>query len=312
VLIESLKNSWQKIKNAVSRVKQTLLKPLYTLLGRDLDESTLSEIEQLLYEADFGIDLSQQVVKILREHVQAHGQQPPSEYLSILKKSIYNLCYLPNQFVEQLELMNENQLKIIFIAGINGSGKTTSIAKLAYRYQKMGKKVLLAAADTFRAAAVDQLDEWAKRIDVELIRGKQGADPSSIVYDAIIAAKSRGHDLVLIDTAGRLHNKQTLMHELEKMTKVAQKVDPQAHQDFILVLDAVIGQNALVQAKLFSQVSPLKAVILTKVDGAAKGGIALVLQQLHKIPIAYIGTGEGIEDIEVFDLNQFINGMFDE
>lgn len=313
MIFEVIKSGWQKLKTAVHRVREALLKPLYSLLGRELDEETLAEIEQLLYEADFGLVLSQELVECLRIDTRRAGQKTPDERLAVLKSAIYERCHLDHLSQALVELQSGQQgLQVLFIAGINGSGKTTSIAKLAYRFKSLGKSVLLAAADTFRAAAVDQLQEWSMRAGVDLVRGSQGADPSSVVYDALAAAKARKCDLVLIDTAGRLHNKSALMQELEKMTKIAKKVAPEAKQDFLLVLDAVTGQNAIEQAKAFFQVAPVKGVILTKIDGAAKGGIALAIQQQCKIPIAYLGTGEGIEDLEPFDLKEFIDTIFEE
>lgn len=310
MIFQALKSGWKQLSQALRRVKETLFRPLWQLLGRDLNDETLEEIEQLLYEADFGVDLTQKIVEALRSSVRQGGAPAPEERLALIEKTILQQCELTVCLKDIWQPEKKETPKVIFIAGINGSGKTTSIAKLALYYQRQGLKVLMGAADTFRAAAPDQLAHWADRVGVDIVRGAAGADPSSVVYDTLQAAKSRAVDVVLIDTAGRLHNKESLMQELSKMIKVCSKVIPDAPHHYLWVLDAVTGQNALAQALAFSQVAPINGIILTKMDGAAKGGIALALQKQHKLPVVFVGTGEGAEDLETFNLERFVSEMF--
>jgi fused signal recognition particle receptor len=313
MIFQALKSGWKQLSQSLKRVRETLFRPLWQLLGRDLDDETLEEIEQLLYEADFGVDLTQKILDALCACVRKTKAPTAQERLALIEKTILEECHL-NVDLKELWTPEKKESrgfpKVIFIAGINGSGKTTSIAKLALYYQNQGLKVLLGAADTFRAAAADQLDHWAQRVGVDIVKGQSGADPSSVVFDTLTAAGARDVDIVLIDTAGRLHNKESLMQELQKMVKVCSKVIPGAPHHYLWVLDAVTGQNALSQAVAFGQVAPISGIILTKIDGAAKGGIALALQKQHQMPVAFIGTGEGAEDLQLFELQSFVQEMF--
>ena len=205
----------------------------------------------------------------------------------------------------------EQKKSVIFVIGVNGVGKTTSVGKLAYNLKNSGRKVLIAAADTYRAAANDQLKEWANRAGVEMISSKEGTDPASVVYDAVNAAKARGVDVLICDTAGRLHNRKNLMEELKKMNRIIDREFPDAHRENLIVLDGTTGQNALVQAKEFGAVTDLTGIVLTKLDGTAKGGIAVAIQSELKVPVKFIGVGEGIEDLQKFDADAFVNALFE-
>lgn len=316
MIFQALKSGWKQLSQSLKRVRETLFRPLWQLLGRDLNDETLEEIEQLLYEADFGVELTGKIIEALQANVRKEGAPSAKERLALIEKTILEQCQLTTSLENSLEELwspsKKSEPKVIFIAGINGSGKTTSIAKLALYYQKQGLKVLMGAADTFRAAAPDQLAHWAQRVGVDIVRGQSGADPSSVVFDTLSAAKARGVDIVLIDTAGRLHNKESLMQELGKMVKVCSKVIPGSPHHYLWVLDAVTGQNALAQATAFGEIAKISGIILTKIDGAAKGGIALALQKQHKLPVVFVGTGEGADDLELFNLESFVQEMFKE
>lgn len=311
MIFQALTLGWNKLKRALTRVRESLAKPLFTLLGRELDETTLEEIEQLLYEADFGGSLASEVVLELRKHTRLHGKSSAKELVDLMAKKIILACKVEKELSSFFDPPLDSQTPfVIFVVGINGSGKTTSIAKLAHHYKTKGHSVLVAAADTFRAAAIEQLGEWAERVGVDIVKGKQGADPSAVIFDALTAAKARGRTLVLVDTAGRLHNKTYLMQELAKMNRVASKVVEKAPHATVLVLDAVTGQNGIEQATVFGSTCQLSGVMLTKVDGAAKGGVALALQKQLQLPILFLGTGESDKDLEIFDLEKFVQAMF--
>ena len=238
-------------------------------------------------------------------------KNPTSEIPAILdlfRKHALSLLEVPSRGRSSIPALGEPT--VILVVGVNGSGKTTSIAKLASRFQSQGKKVLLAAADTFRAAAIEQLELWAQKLHIEIILSKPGADPSAVAFDALTAAKARGCDLVLIDTAGRLQNKTDLMKELEKIRRTCAKVIPTAPHQTLLVLDATMGENALDQAEAFDQFTPLSGMVLTKLDGSAKGGIVLSIYQRLGIPILWVGTGEGSEDLQPFDPDAYVEGLF--
>lgn len=312
MIFQALKSGWKKLSQTFKRVKETFFRPLWALLGRDLNDGTLEEIEQLLYEADFGVELTEKVIEALKQEARYGGVPSPGDRLALIERTIIKQCHLEVNLDSLWQPGKQESPKVIFIAGINGSGKTTSIAKLALYYQKQGLKVVLGAADTFRAAAADQLAHWAENIGVDIVKGQAGADPSSVVFDTLSAAKARGADIVLIDTAGRLHNKESLMQELAKMIRVCKKVIVDAPHHYLWVLDAVTGQNALSQAAAFQEVAPINGIIITKMDGAAKGGMALAIQKQHKLPIVFIGTGESAQDLEIFSLDRFVSEMFQE
>ena len=255
---------------------------------------------------DLGVQATYDILDKLREKVKTQHIKEPVECRQILIDSIKE-----QMDVGETAYRFENEKSVVLVIGVNGVGKTTSVGKLAGKLKDQGKKVVLAAADTFRAAAGDQLLEWANRAGVEMIGGQEGADPASIVYDAVAAAKARNADVLLCDTAGRLHNKKNLMEELKKINRILEKEYPDAYRETLVVLDATTGQNALAQARQFSEVAEITGIILTKMDGTAKGGIAVAIHSELGIPVKYIGVGETIEDLQKFDSNEFVNALFD-
>ena len=308
MLLKFFKSSYENVKKAFVKTGSLIGEKLASLFKGKINEETLEQLEQLLYEADLGAhyaqELTNQIRQRLRKDPSATSDQLIQEIRSTLLKDI------------QADSINDKaetaigHPHIILIVGVNGNGKTTSIAKLAYRYKEHGKKVIIAAADTFRAAAVEQLETWADRIEVDIVKGQPKSDPSSVVFDTLTAAKARNADIVLIDTAGRLHTKTPLMQELEKMRRICRKIDPQAPHETLLVLDATTGQNALDQAHTFHQFTPLTGLILTKLDGTAKGGIVLSIHQKLKLPVRFIGVGEGLDDLQPFEPKAFIDALF--
>lgn len=296
----------KRIGAALRKTHSLLLEGVRSLFRGPIDASTQNSLEQLLYQADFGVkaskEISQQVLQELR------NQKEPSQELclEILRKEV--LGRLPPAIPE---LLGTQGVQVILIVGVNGQGKTTTIAKLAHHFQSLGKTVLLAAGDTFRAAASEQLGYWAQRLGCEWIHGKPHADPASIAFDACQAALARGIDILLIDTAGRLQNKEGLMAELSKIYKVCRKVIPEAPHETWLVLDATTGQNALEQARIFHEHAPLTGSIITKLDGSAKGGMAVALWSELKLPIPFLGTGEGLTDLERYRPEDYAFALLD-
>lgn len=273
------------------------------LFGKKVDEGKIEELEQLFYEADLGIETSQTLTDRVRSLYRKSPEITVDQVQEALKKELASLLPTPN-------LALSGKPHVILIVGTNGNGKTTSAAKLAYSYQQQGKKVILAAADTFRAAGIEQLEMWAQRNGLDLVKGRHGADSAAIVYDAIEAGKTRGADVVIVDTAGRLHTKHDLMQELEKIQRVSNKALPGAPHETLLVLDATIGQNGIEQARIFHQYTPLTGLILTKLDGTAKGGAVIAIQKKLDIPIYFIGVGERITDLRRFDPAAFVEDLF--
>ena len=255
---------------------------------------------------DIGINATSAIIENLKKQVAEKHIKNPAECKQLLIEEIKE-----QMRVDSTEYAFENQKSVILVIGVNGVGKTTSVGKLAGKLKDQGKKVILAAADTFRAAAGEQLAQWANRAGVDLIGGQAGADPASIVYDAVAAAKARNADVLLCDTAGRLHNKKNLMEELRKIYRILEKEYPEAYLETLIVVDGTTGQNALEQARQFSEVAEVSGVILTKLDGTAKGGIAIAIQSELNIPVKYIGIGEQIEDLHKFDAEEFVNALFD-
>lgn len=292
-----------KIKSFTSFLKKfSIGKKIKALFSKKIDEDLFLELEKLFYESDLGIKISLELTDKLKEILKKNPDLKIDEIIKIIK----------NELLKDTVSINDVSLKkphIIMIVGVNGSGKTTSIAKLANHYQKMGKNVLLIAADTYRAAAADQLEIWAKKINIDIVRSLQGSDPSAVIFDGLNAAKARDIDVVIIDTAGRLHTKTNLMQELEKIKRVTKKVIEDAPNETILVIDATTGQNGIDQAKIFNEYTPLTSIFLTKLDGSAKGGIVLAIQREIKVPIKWIGLGEKIEDIAPFDAKSFIDDL---
>lgn len=273
----------------------------------NLDEDFLDELEESLIISDIGIDTTEKIMEQLRERVNARYITKPEEVQKALESVIADLV----DKGERNQLCKENPL-IILMIGINGGGKTTTIGKIANLCQKSGRSVMLAAADTFRAAAAEQLQQWGERIGVRVIRHEEGTDPSAVIYDSIQAAKAAGTDVLICDTAGRLQNKKNLMKELEKMNRIIDREYPEAHRETLLVLDSTTGKNAVSQAQEFSEIAEITGLVLTKLDGTARGGIAITVTDQFDIPIKYIGVGEGIDDLLEFNPTQFAEEIFDE
>lgn len=273
----------------------------------NLDEDFLDELEESLIISDIGINTTEKIMEQLRERVNARYITKPEEVQKALESVIADLV----DKGERNQLCKENPL-IILMIGINGGGKTTSIGKIANLCQKSGRSVMLAAADTFRAAAAEQLQQWGERIGVRVIRHEEGTDPSAVIYDSIQAAKAAGTDVLICDTAGRLQNKKNLMKELEKMNRIIDREYPEAHRETLLVLDSTTGKNAVSQAQEFSEIAEITGLVLTKLDGTARGGIAITVTDQFDIPIKYIGVGEGIDDLLEFNPTQFAEEIFDE
>ena len=270
-----------------------------------IDDEFYEEIEETLIMGDLGIQTTMSIVEDLRKKVKEQGIKDPAECKELLMESIRDQMDLGENAYEY-----ENRQSVLLIIGVNGVGKTTSVGKLAGQLKDDGKKVILAAADTFRAAAIEQLTEWANRAGVDIIAQQEGSDPAAVVYDAVAAAKSRHADILICDTAGRLHNKKNLMEELKKINRIIDKEFPEAYRETLVVLDGTTGQNALQQARQFAEVANVTGIILTKLDGTAKGGIAVAIQSELDIPVKYIGVGESIHDLQKFDADQFVNALF--
>lgn len=271
-----------------------------------IDEEFYEELEEILIMGDLGVKATEAILNDLRDKVKENHIKDPAECKQLLIDSIKE-----QMKVEETAYRFENEKSVVLVIGVNGVGKTTTVGKLAGKLKSQGKKVVLAGADTFRAAAGDQLKEWANRSGVDMIGGTEGADPGSVVYDATAAAKARNADVLLVDTAGRLHNKKNLMNELGKINRILEKEYPEAYRETLVVLDATTGQNALVQAREFSDVAKISGIVLTKMDGTAKGGIAVAIQSELAVPVKYIGVGETIDDLQKFDSDEFVNALFD-
>lgn len=270
-----------------------------------IDDDFYEELEEALIMGDIGIDTTMSIMEALRQKVKEQKIKDPAECKALLINSIKEQMDLGDNAYEF-----ENRKSVVLVIGVNGVGKTTSIGKMAEQLKMDGKSVLLAAADTFRAAAVEQLTEWAKRANVGIIAQKEGSDPAAVIYDAVAAAKARNIDVLLCDTAGRLHNKKNLMEELKKINRIIDKEYPEAYRENLIVLDATTGQNALEQAKQFREVADVTGIILTKMDGTAKGGIAVAIQSELGLPVKYIGVGEKIDDLQKFNSDEFVNALF--
>jgi fused signal recognition particle receptor len=277
-----------------------------------VDEEVLDEVENALVSADVGIETTVKIIEQLEKRVAKDKYLNTAELNSILKQEIQDLLIPAPQDTAYIdyELPSGHKPHIILVVGVNGVGKTTTIGKLAYNFSRAGKSVLLGAADTFRAAAVDQLTIWSERTNVPIVKKEMGSDPASVAYDTVISGIARNSDVVIIDTAGRLHNKLHLMEELTKIKRVIQKVIPEAPHEVMLVLDGSTGQNALEQARHFTAATDVTALAITKLDGTAKGGVVLAIADQFKIPVKFIGVGEKAEDLLVFDKQQFVNGLF--
>jgi len=296
---------FNRLQTSLKRTREGVFGKLNRIFTakRKIDDDLLDEIEEILISGDVGVDTSLEILDIVKERVRIEKYETSDELEFLIRDEIEKIL-LPAP-----PLHNAGP-QIILVVGVNGTGKTTSIAKMAYRFQSQGKKVLLAAADTFRAAAIEQLSIWAERVGCGIIKHKDGADPSAVVYDALSAAEGREVDYLIIDTAGRLHTKSNLMAELNKIFRVIQKRIPEAPHEVILVLDAGTGQNAVNQANEFRQAARVDSIFLSKLDGTAKGGVVLAINKELNIPVKYIGTGEKLDDIEEFNAHSFVEGLF--
>jgi len=295
------------LRNSLTRTRKSVFGRIASLLGAgEIDEDTWDDLEALLIQADVGVATTMTIIERLQLRVRQDGVTHTEQLTEVLKDELRALLPDPKPMV----IEDERLLTMVLIVGSNGSGKTTTIGKLAKRYSAQGRKVLLSAGDTFRAAAIEQLQIWGERAGVPVIAGQPGGDPGAVLYDSIRAARARGMDLIIADTAGRLHTKYNLMKELQKVRGVAAKNVHGAPHETLLVLDAPTGQNALVQAKHFKDDVDLTGVVLTKLDGTAKGGMVFAIYQDLGLPVRFVGTGEGIDDLAEFDADLFIEGLF--
>ena len=298
------KGLFARLREGLSKTRGNMTEKVDTMVreNRKIDEDFYEELEDILVMADCGLKATTVMIDQLRERVQTNHVKDASEAREILKQIM----------VEQMDIPRP-PLKwpmVMLLVGVNGVGKTTTIGKLALRFQSIGRKVMLCAGDTFRAAAAEQLTVWAERARVPIVRHAEGADPAAVLFDAIQSAKAQQADLLIVDTAGRLHNKKNLMDELSKMRRVIDREYPEADARCILVLDATTGQNGLMQARAFKEIAEVNGIILTKLDGTAKGGIALAIRQELAVPVWYVGVGEGIDDLQPFDAKDFVNALF--
>lgn len=300
-LFDKLKKGLMKTRSGIVNSIKGLLKSF-----KKIDEDLFEEIEEILISSDVGVDTTVKLMDELREKVKEEKIKEPDEIISLLKQSMLDIL-LQGETKEQITYP-----AVITVIGVNGVGKTTTIGKLASKFIHDKKSVQIAAADTFRAAAIEQLAVWGERSGVKVIKHDEGSDPCAVVFDALQSAKTKGTDVLLCDTAGRLHNKKNLMNELDKISRIIQREYPEAKKETWIVIDATSGQNAFVQAKLFNEAAPATGLVLTKLDGTAKGGILLTICNELKIPVKYIGVGEGIDDLQPFDANTFVDALFDE
>lgn len=303
----------ESLDQGLAKTKESVFQKLSrAVVGKStVDDEVLDNLEEVLITSDVGVDTTLKIIHRIEERVDRDKYLGVSELNRILKEEIAALLEENNSIdVSDFELPQSEEPYVIMVVGVNGVGKTTTIGKLAYNFKLSGKKVILGAADTFRAAAIDQLEVWAKRVDVPLVRQDMGSDPASVAFDTLKSAKAQGADVVIIDTAGRLHNKINLMNELSKIKKVMQKVVPNSPNEVLLVLDGSTGQNAFEQAKQFTKTTEVTALALTKLDGTAKGGVVIGISDQFKIPVKYIGIGEKMEDLQIFNRTEFVDSLF--
>ena len=301
-IFDNLKSGLSKTKDALTdKINETLK------LAITIDEDLYEELEEILIMSDIGMDTTLEIIDRLKAKIRKEKINDPSEVYPALKAVIKDILL---EGTEEREENLSSEKKVLLVIGVNGVGKTTSIGKLAAKNKEEGKKVLLAAADTFRAAAIDQLEVWSERAGVDIVKHMESSDPAAVVFDAVSAAKSRNIDLLICDTAGRLHNKKNLMDELSKIGRIIDREFSDASKETLLVLDATTGQNAVIQAKQFMEACPIDGIILTKLDGTAKGGVVISIKNTLNIPVRYIGVGEGIDDLQEFDAEGFAEALF--
>lgn len=299
---------FDKLKSGLTKTRDAFSEKVNTIFSAftRVDEDLFEELEEALITADVGFETSMEIIENLRERVKRGRVENPEEVRTMLGEVIAEMLT-----ETQTPFLEPGKPAVLLIIGVNGVGKTTSIGKLALHFKSEGKKVMLAAADTFRAAAIDQLDIWAQRTNCEIIKHAEGADPGAVVFDALAAAKARGCDLLICDTAGRLHNKKNLMDELGKISRIIDREAPNFQKQVLLVLDATTGQNAISQAKLFSESAGIDGIILTKLDGTAKGGVVIGICREQSIPVRFVGVGEGVNDLQPFDAADFAKALMD-
>ncbi len=305
--MEEKKGFFRRLAEGLSKTRDNIVSGIDSIFSgfSSIDEDFYEEIEETLIMGDIGINATMSIIEELKAKVKENHIKEPAECKRYLIQSIKE-----QMDVGETAYEFENRTSVVLVIGVNGVGKTTSVGKLAGKLKDSGKRVILAAADTYRAAAGEQLSEWANRAGVEIISGQEGSDPAAVVYDAVAAAKARHADVLLCDTAGRLHNKKNLMNELGKINRILEKEYPEAYRETLVVLDGTTGQNALVQAREFSEVADITGIILTKLDGTAKGGIAVAIHAELGIPVKYIGVGESIDDLQKFNAEEFVNALF--
>ena len=305
---EEKKGFFSKLKAGLTKTRDNIVHGIDSVFSgfSAIDDDFYEELEEILIMGDIGVTATGEILERLRAQVKEQHIKEPTECKELLIESIRE-----QMRVEETAYDFEHKQSVVLVIGVNGVGKTTSVGKLAGILKQNGRKVLIAAADTFRAAAGEQLTEWAHRAGVDIVGGAEGSDPASVIYDAVNAAKARNVDVLLCDTAGRLHNKKNLMEELKKMNRIIDREFPDVHRENLIVLDGTTGQNAMAQAREFGEVADLTGIILTKMDGTAKGGIAVAIQSELKVPVKYIGVGETIEDLQKFDSDAFVNALFD-
>ena len=304
---EEKKGFFSRLVEGLTKTRNNIVSGIDSIFHgfSNIDEDFYEELEEILIMGDLGVHATENILEDLRRKVKENHIKEPADCKEFLIESIKD-----QMKVEETAYRFEEEKSVLLVIGVNGVGKTTTVGKLAGKFKAAGKKVVIAGADTFRAAAGDQLREWANRSGVDMIGGPEGSDPGAVVYDATAAAKARNADVLIVDTAGRLHNKKNLMNELGKINRILEKEYPDAYRETLIVLDATTGQNALVQAKEFAEVAGISGIVLTKMDGTAKGGIAVAIQAELGVPVKYIGVGETIDDLQKFDSDEFVNALF--
>ena len=307
-MAEEKKGFFKRLVSGLTKTRDNIVSGFDSIFSgfSHIDDDFYEELEEILVMGDIGIHATEEIIENLKKKVKENHIKEPADCRELLINSIKEQMY-----VGDTAYRFEEETSVVLVIGVNGVGKTTTIGKLAGKLKSQGKKVILGAADPFRAAAGEQLTEWANRAGVEIVGGQEGSDPGSVVYDAVQAAKARKADVLLCDTAGRLHNKKNLMEELKKINRILEKEYPEAYRETLVVLDATTGQNALVQAKQFSEAAEITGIVLTKMDGTAKGGIAVAIHSELGIPVKYIGVGESIDDLQKFDADQFVDALFE-